>query len=1098
MKKNYTFFRDIVMPGLIKFLKIMKLTLLILLISTLSVLAGKSYSQTKTLKLSMERTTVKEVLSKIEEQSEFYFMYSEKVIDIEREVSVNFENQTIEKVLNNLFTGTNVDYTIKDRIIVLTTPEVLGIGSKSEFQQKSITGNVTDVKGQPLPGVTVVVKGSLIGTVTNTDGNFSLTNVPDDATLVFSFVGMHSEEIVVGNQSIINVSMKEESIGIEEVVAVGYGTMQKKDITGSVSQVKSEELRKSNATNISEALQGKIAANVVQSWSPGSVSTIEIRGISSITGSNEPLWVVDGVPMQSSNIILNPADIETVDVLKDASATAIYGARGSNGVIIVTTKSFDYKHVGVKVNYDGWVGYEQVAKSSKPSLFNAVEYSDYKRLSAKNGGRPFEDTYLFDSFELASMEMGRSTDWYDVTWGGSAISTNHNVSLNASTPVVGTYASFGYLKENSVVESADFTRYNVKLNNTFNLSKKVKLNTSFLIDHSIRNGFFNTFSAFYLSPNGYPYDENGEIKLYGNPNEVLHTNPLAEIQNNENELKRYGLIGNTSLEWEIIDGLKYKFFVGADYSTNRQGNYTGSETMSRSGAPFVSRYGNSMVLSTIMDNVLSYKKTFNDHRIDALAAFNTETYNYENVFLEGTDMDYDGLWYNLGAASTIINKGTALSEWGIMSYMGRFNYGFKEKYLVTLTYRYDGSSRLSEGNKWKGFPSAAVAWRLVEEPFLKNVDFVDNLKIRFSWGNTGNTNVDPYETLGLLGKTFYDWDNSPAIGYAPSVIPNPDLTWETTEEFNLGLDFGFFENRIYGNVDLYNRVTNDLMLSRNLPITSGFSNITQNIGSVKNSGVELVFGGEILKSNDFSWRMSLTFAKNKNEILDLYGDKKDDVGSKWFIGQPIRVEHKLDYTGIWQTGEETEATIYKAKPGYIKYRDLNPEISNPSISLADDRIVIPLDPDWVGGLNSTLAYKGFNLDFSLFTRQGVTGYSQIHDTQDEATGRYNQIKVDYWTADNPSNIAPMPDASGNSSKEIRNSDYFMKDLSFVRLSNVNLGYQFHSNVTEFLGVESFKAYVNWKNPFIWTNYEGMDPENGTNTRNHPSLTSLQFGLNINF
>lgn len=1072
----------------LKTLLIMKLTLILSIVLALNSTAA-SFSQQLNLKQDVKNQTVRNVLKLIESKSEVRFFYNDDYKQLNQTVNLSINNNSIDEILNLLLTDKGLTYKVIDKDFIVVVP--------IEYrQQQKVSGSVIDASnGEPIVGANVIIEGTTIGVITDENGKFEL-EVPSSQTIVVvSFMGYNTERVSVNGQSTVSVTLIPDIKKLEEVVVVGYGTMQKKDITGSVSQIKSAEITQSNSTNIGEALQGKLPGNIVQSWAPGASPTIEIRGISSITGSNDPLWVVDGVPMQSGNIYINPNDIESVDILKDASATAIYGARGSNGVIIVTTKSFDASKAGVKVSYDGWIGVETVAKSSKPVLFNAEEYSTYRRLAAINGKRPSEDQQIFDSFELESMKMGRSTDWFDVAWSGNSVSTNHNLSFNAATPLGGTYVSLGYLNENSVIKTSDFTRYNIKFNNNLNLSKKVKLTTSLLADHSIRNGFYNLFSVFYLSPNGYPYDENGNVKTYGNPNEALHTNPLAEIQNNKNENKRYGLIGNASLEWEIMKGLKYRFFVGADYSSTRLGNYVGSQTMARSGSPFVSKYSGSNVISTIMDNVLSYKNTFNVHKIDALLAFNNETYNYENSFIEGTDMDYDGLWYNLGAASTIISKGSELSKWGIVSYMARTNYSLMDRYLVTFTYRYDGSSRLAQGNKWAGFPSAAVGWRISEEEFLKQLDFVDNLKLRLTWGNSGNTNVDPYETLGQLGKTYYDWDNSPAVGYVPTIISNPEMTWERTEEINFGLDFGFLRNRIRGSVDVYNRTTRDLMLSRNLPITSGFSNITQNIGSVKNAGVELSLNGLIIKANNFEWDANIVFSKNNNEIIDLYGDKKNDIGSKWFIGQPIRVEHKLDYIGVWQTGEETEAAKFGAKPGYIRYRDIN---GDNIVSLSDDRIIIPLDPKWNGSFSTNFRYKGVNLNINLNSRQGVMGYSQIHDTQDEQTGRYNQIKVSYWTPENPSNEAPMADASGNSSKEIRNSDYFIHDLSFVRLSNVNLGYQFPQSIAQKLKVESLKAYVNVRNPYIWTKYNGMDPENGTSTKSHPSLTSYQFGLNINF
>jgi TonB-linked SusC/RagA family outer membrane protein len=621
-----------------------------------------------------------------------------------------------------------------------------------------------------------------------------------------------------------------------------------------------------------------------------------------------------------------------------------------------------------------------------------------------------------------------------------------------------------------------------------------------LANHSLRNQMASElYSVFTLSPLGIPYDDQGNIPLYAYPSEALGTNPLAEIKNNKDENRHSGFVGNAAFEWEIVNGLKYRFFSGVDYSTIRRGEYIGSDTYQRSGGPHQSNYSNWNTLSTIADNILSYKKTFDEkHRLDALGGFTTESYRNERVFLNGTDMDYEGLWYNLGAASTIIDKGTTLSEWSIMSFISRINYTFNDRYILTFTYRYDGSSRLAEENKWAGFPSAALGWRISEENFMKNADFLDNLKLRLSWGTTGNTNVSPYETLGRLGKTYYDWDGAPAIGYTPTQIPNPELKWEITTEQNIGLDFGFFNGRLSGDIDLYSRLTEDLMLRRNLPVTSGFTSITQNIGSVKNTGLELMLSSKIIDSRDFQWQLGITYAKNNNEIIDLYGDKKDDVGSEWFIGYPIRVDYRTEYLGVWQLGEEQEAAVYNAKPGYPKIRDIeNEDADDPKIT-GLDRQIIPLDPEWTGGLNTTLKYKGFSLDFNLIISQGAKAYTRFMEIDDRFEARWNRIDIPYWTPDNPTNEAPMPTADITSKLNLDDSDFWLADLSYVRLSNINFGYRFPSSVTGAIGVKGLKTYINIKNPYVWSSFKGMDPETGVQINDHPTLTSYQFGLNINF
>jgi TonB-linked SusC/RagA family outer membrane protein len=966
----------------------------------------------------------------------------------------------------------------------------------SIFQEKTVTGKVTSADSPDgLPGVNIIQKGTLNGTTTGIDGRYNM-NVSGNATLVFSSVGFLTQEVTVNNQSVIDINLQVDITQLEELVVIGYGTIKKNDVTGSLTSVSSKDLTTGNITNAANALQGRIPANVVQSSAaPGSTPRIEIRGISSLTGSNDPLWVVDGVPMQSNNLFLNPNDIESIEILKDASATAIYGSRGSNGVVIVTTKKGISGKQSLSISYDAWVSSDQVAKYSIPDLQNGEEYATYRRLAFQNAGQPNDDQLIFDDVQRRLLSEGRYTDWFDLAWGGNATSTNHNLSVNFTSEKSATTVTLGYLNENSVISSADFTRYNLRFNNTLNLSERLTFNTNILANHSLRNAFAPTVGhAVPLNPLGEAYDENGRVNLFGNPSEALITNPLAEIQNNINEVRNNGFLGSVSLQWEIIDGLEYKIFAGTDFSSARNGLYQGSETYARSGAPFASRYNNESVFYTIVDNILSYNKTFGKSRINAVGAFNMESNRSERVFLQGTNMDYDGLFYNLQAASTIIDKGTFLEEWGIMSFMSRINYTFDDRYVATVTYRRDGSSRLAEGKKWADFPSVALAWRIKEESFMQDLNFIDNLKLRLSWGNTGNTNVDPYATLGRLGQTLYTWGEAPAIGYRPVEIPNPSLGWETTIERNLGVDFGFLGNRVSGAVDFYSRSTTNLMLPRLLPPSSGFDRITQNIGEVKNTGIELSLNGLLVNTEQVKWDLGIVFNRNINEIVALATDS-DDLGNRWFIGEPIRVNFLLDYVGVWQTDEETEAAVYGAKPGFPKYVDVeNADENAPRISLDRDRVISPRDPAWVGGLNTNASYKGFQLSMSFNVRQGVRDLSIMHRNRDE---RYNGLNRPYWTPENPTNIEPRPDV-GNARQLLNDSDFHVHDLSFVRLNNVTLGYQFPQNLCEALGTRAFRAYFNVRNPLIWTDYEGMDPEMGTSHLNHPTLISYQFGVNLNF
>lgn len=1050
-----------------------------------------------------------QALNTIQKAADVKFAYRSVLLPPGRTVTLEISGEPLGEVLNRLLRPLDIGYEVTGaRHIVLRKKEAFGSAvpiierikqHNANFIGRVLKGRVTDEKGEGLPGVSVVVKGTQQGTITDAEGVFSF-DVPDENTvLVFSFVGYVSQELAVGNRTSLEVTLKVDEKALEEVVVIGYGAVKKKDLTGAVMQVRSEEILKTNSTTLAGALQGQVPADIGSAWKPGSNPVIEIRGISSITGSNAPLWVVDGIPLQSSSVNLNPVDIESIDILKDASASAIYGARGSNGVIIVTTKRASVGDAQIKISYNGWVGMEKL--SNRPDLMSPDEFLDYKRTALKNAGRNYSDEVILDAVERATLQNRNFTDWYDLVWGGRALATNHNFSIRAAGKKTASMLSLSYLDQGSLIETAGFKRYNLNFNNTYEFSERLKFSSAILASYS-KNDNFHPFirHAYYLSPFGTPYEEDGSLKLYTNPNETLITSPLAEIHNNENTTKQYGLIGSASMDWRIWDELRFKFSAGMDLTYRDNGIYEGSQTRNRNGGAHAASYESNKRLSTVFGNVLSYNKQINDiHRLDFMGGFNMETYRSESVYLKATDMFFDGLYYNLESASTVLDKNSRLSEWGIMSFMGRLNYSLLERYLFTFTYRYDGSSRLSEKNKWSGFPSVSGAWRLSEEPFMLPLKekFLDNLKFRLSWGNTGNTNVDPYGTLGRLSTTYYSWNETPALGTIPTGIPNPDLKWEKTEEYNWGLDVSLFKSRLNGTVDLYNRTTKDLILARNLPATSGYTTITQNIGSTRNKGIEVILNGDILRKKDFRWNMGISFFRNKNEILDLFGDNKDDLGSLRFIGHPVRVNYLLDFVGVWQENEAEQAALYKAKPGYPKYRDIyNREGVSPGINIGDDRYIISREPSWLGGLITTIEYKGVDLYMNFNTRQGEREWSDVHRISFDDPVRFKSFAGNYWTAENRSQTDPAPAVVGTY-PDLPNSDYFVKSVSFVRLSNVSLGYTFPLRLAQKMGMENAKVYVNISNPLVWTSYTGQDPQ-VIHREAYPATTSYQLGINLNF
>jgi TonB-linked SusC/RagA family outer membrane protein len=1082
-------------------IRVMKITLTLFLLCATGLFASEVNSQMARVNISMKNIKTRTVLEEIERQTDYLFLFSPEEVDMEKRTSVNVKNEPVAQVLSSLFRNTGISYAMEGYNIFLLKGNQAKTDKAALTQIGKITvrGIVFDESGEPVVGANVVEKGTTNGIITDTDGKFIL-NVDPNAVLQVSYIGYITQETPVNDRQNITITLLEDTKVLEEVVVIGYGVVKKKDLTGAITQVSSGDILKSNNPNLTSALQGKIPVDIGGVWKPGTNPSIEIRGISSITGSNEPLWVIDGIPMQSTSVNLNPNDVQSVDILKDASASAIYGARGSNGVIIITTKRAEAGESIVKAGYSGWVGFDKV--SGKPNLMSAEEFVNYKRAALAGAGSDYSDAAIFDEVELNSWNNKTFTDWFDEVWGGTAFATNHNFTVSASGKKTATMLSLSYLEQSSLIKTAGYKRFNLNFNNTFNFSNRLKLTTAILGSYSKNDTYSeDVFHVYQISPLGTPRDENGQLKLTPSPNEALITNPLSEIQNNKNSLDEYDFIGSAVLEWNIWDELIYKLSAGMDFTTANRGIYQGSETRQRNGGAHAASYDNRTRISTIIDNILSYNKEINNiHRVGVMAAYNIEKFRDRSVYLQGTDMYFDGLYYNLESASTILGKNTQLSEWGIMSFMGRANYSLYDRYLLTLTYRYDGSSRLSDKNKWASFPSASVAWRLSEESFLKGArhHFLDNLKLRFSWGNTGNTNVNPYETLGRLSKTYYSWNESSAIGTIPTGIPNSDLKWEKSEEYNLGIDFGIFSSRLTGSIDLYNRKTKDLILRRNLPATSGYTEIYQNIGSTRNRGIELMLNGDIIRNSNLKWNVELTFLKNKNEILDLYGDKKDDVGSNYFIGKPVRVYYRLDYIGVWQENEAAEAAAYGSKPGYPKYRDIyNKEGESPNINVNDDRYIISRDPSWTGGLNTSLAYKGFDFYLSLYTRQGVKAYSDTHSLSNDDPVRYIGFSANHWTPENKSNSDPAPAIKGTYT-EIGNSDYYIKDVSFVRISNISLGYTLPQNIIKKVRLENAKVYINVNNPYVWTPFDGQDPQVGTSNKAYPAVTSYQLGVNINF
>lgn len=972
-----------------------------------------------------------------------------------------------------------------------------------------ISGTVRSKRdGRAVPNASIVVKGTSSGTVTDGEGKFQIT-VPDkNSVLLISSQGFTNQEVSLNNKTRIDVGLDESTKKLDEVVVVGYGQQRRKDVTGAISSVSAKALSEVPVSSPGQALQGRVAGlyAVTTGYRPGSDVSIRIRGNRSFSAGNDPLFVVDGIPITGGLNDINPTDIESMEVLKDASATAIYGSRGANGVIIITTRRG--KVGGPFVSYDAYYGI--VRALGKTQVMNGQEFAEYKRESRRTSGKykdsnkDSSDRKLFEPVELQSIALGRSTDYQDLMLQ-SGRQQSHQIGVNGGTEMTKYALSIAYFEDKGIIPVQSFTRNTLRLNIDQTINKRIKIGTSILGTFSLRKGFnLNPYDdALAENPLGVPYDSTGNL-IFLPTSDGLRSNPLAELVGGAlaDRNKRFRLFSSLYGEFDIAPGLKYRLNYGPDLIQNRNGRFTGRYTNERRGGDPTASTSEDFVSSYTIENILTYNKLFQQlHSINFTGLYSVQSREQEasNNSVQGVaieDMEY----YNLASAPIITGVGSSYEKWTILSYMARLNYVYKSKYLLTLTGRADGSSRFAPHRKWGFFPSVAVGWNISNENFLANSRTIDNLKLRASYGETGNTGINPYQTLGGLSRTTYAFDNNAAYGYRPGSIPNPNLKWETTASLNLGLDFSFFNNRLSGSFEGYQQNTHDLLLQRQLPITSGFGSILENIGSTRNTGVEVTLSTLNIdsrnRSEGLTWSTDLNFAHNREEIVELYGGKKDDVGNTWFIGQPISVIYDYEKTGIWQTADKDLAITYSQKPGQIRVRDQN----NDKKINADDRVILGSSvPKISGGLTNRFTYKGFDLAIFVFARFGSKITSGFHDGGwMQLQGRYNNLKVDYWTETNPTNAYPRPDE--NSERPIYSSTLRYFDGSFVKIRNINFGYTFPEALAKRMRMKSTRVYLSMLQPAIYARYrqkeKGIDPEYPT--VNTPATSMISFGINTKF
>ncbi|HUX57356.1 MAG TPA: TonB-dependent receptor [Bacteroidales bacterium] len=1113
----------------------MKISAFLLFCCLVNIFAAPTYSQVTKISLNFKDATIEEVLSKIEDVSEFYFLYNNKLIDVTRKVNIEADKEPIKDILNDIL-NKDTKFVVYDRQIILTQSDVTGLSAKMQ-QQLKITGTVTDKDGAPLPGVNVVVTGTIQGVITDIDGKYSIEVPQGSKSLKFTFIGMQPQEITIGTLTQIDVTMAESAIGLDEVVVIGYGTQKKRDITGSIASISTEDIALSPISNTTQILQGRVAGVMVtsESGSPGAGVNVRIRGLGTVN-DNGPLYVIDGMPFNNMNN-LNPADIESIEILKDASASAIYGARAANGVVLVTTKRGTTGET--KIIFESYIGVSSAWKD--PVQLNSDEYYDMIKTAHQNGG-----TSVPANLE-SEYQNGYDTNWWD-EYTQQGIIQNYFLSVSGGTEKVKYALSGGYYKQEGLIIGSDYSRYSFRSNTDINISKRIKAGINLGITNSLRNVISESARWSFgliseginmdpmvpvINPNADVNDPNYEFNKFGFTSVTDAYNPVALAARTFNPSKNFRTSGNAYIDFTIIDGLIFRSNFGLDLNNSNGYAFNPSFFM----AAWEQRSYNSVSrnysegIGFVWENMLTYTAKIDEkHSLTAMVASTSEEYKYEGFSGSKRDIPFNDETFRVLEAATTSDQitGTKNSN-ALLSYFARINYAFKDKYLLTATYRLDGSSRFADGKNWGKFPSTSIGWRLSEENFFKNLNarFINNIKIRLGWGQIGNQNIANYAYLSLINggnSRRYTIGDVPLQGYSSSSIGNPDIQWETVEQTNIALDINLFENKLSISTDYYVKNTKDMLLNVPLPYYSGYpASPWSNAGAVKNEGVEIQANYRNSIS-DFSYEVGLNFTTIKNEVVSLGsggaifgGQSRIGLVTKTEVGQPIGSFFGFVMDGIFQNENEVaKGAQPQANPGDIRFKDIAGTPDDEGNPTGPDGIINEYDrtylgspiPDFLLGFNCSLKYK--NIDFSIFF-QGAFGnevYSFLKYWTYAPTGYFNVSKEAYdnaWRGEGTSNIQPII-SSNTGSDNYRNSSFYVEDGSYLRIKNLQLGYTLPQSASKVLFLSELRVYISAQNFFTFTKYSGLDPELGSGTLldvgvdygGYPQARTLMAGVNVTF
>lgn len=955
-------------------------------------------------------------------------------------------------------------------------------------QEKTVKGTVTNETGAPVTGASVQVKGTRTGTTTNNNGEFTIT-AAKGATLVISNIGFANKEMLVGDEVQLSIQLTTSSRDIGEVVVVGYGTQRKEAITGSVASISGNVMREIPAPNVTQALQGRLAGVEISQTStrPGATMQIRIRGVRSLSADNNPLIVLDGIPFIGSLGDINPNDVKSIEVLKDASATAIYGSRGANGVILITTDKGS-KNRKPRINYSTYVGSQSIF-----AKYPMMDGPEFVALRAARG------QYVNGQDEADDI----NTDWQDLFYK-TGIVTDHNISLTGGSETGSYNFGMGYYLNQGVIPTQQYKRYSLRGSLDQQVGKHFRFgfttNNNYNESQGDQVGLYNTLS---MSPISSPYNADGSLKriirMAADDQFVFTKDVVEKLKDNDQWLNETrGFASYNAIYGEVkapfLDGLKYRVNLGLDYVQSNNGAYTGQGVGSVNPASISSAsVDNRFTYHWTLENILSFDRTFGGkHTVNAVALYSAEQSKYNRSNMSAQDIPADAFqFYNLGQAAgqLVINPANQDYQlWGLMSAMGRVMYSYDNRYLVSATVRTDGSSRLAPGQKWHTYPAVSVGWNIANETFMQGVKAINSLKLRAGFGQTSNQAIAPYSTLGRLDTRPYNFGPSTySTGYYVSQLPNVDLGWEYSKTLNFGLDFSILKNRLSGTIEYYITKTEDILLGLSLPPTSGVTGYTANIGATQNKGFELSLNGTIINDvNGWTWEAGVNFYSNKNKLVSLASGQTRDEANWWFVGHNINAIFDYKKIGLWQDKDQYRNILEPGGTlGMIKvlYKgDFNPDGTPVRAIGPADREIMDVDPDFQGGFNTRVAYKGFDLGIVSIFRSGGILFSTVHGSNgylNLLTGRRNNIKVDYWTPDNTDAKYPNPAGpiSNDNPKYGSTLSYF--DGSFLKVRTITLGYDLSRSLIKNPNVK-MRMYFTAQNPFVmfspFHKESGLDPE----------------------